>query len=190
MHQSNCKFHGNPSNCLDQNGWPADTDIPLTSLLEGLKIWRCQGSLSVHSSWDHATSAFKHKSTVAYVTNTFLQWHLANCETGKWKRKNQSASARLPPIESAVPFTMNFFLPPRRIIAVIHQNPTNDEFHRLPADWEGRGMRWRLSLRELSEWGSERPAEWKKTKWESEKEETDYQLPSMNKALRVPCLGC
>ena len=82
----------------------------------------------------------------------------------------------------------SFLLPPRQIIASIHQNPTNDEFHRLPSDWGGRATEKQAQSQrhesceklEESRTGAANAPQRGKTKWKTEKEETDYHLPSMN----------
>lgn len=144
------------SNSLDQSGQPSLQPLQL----EWLKIQGGQWPLSVQNT----TAASEQKSSVGHVgvtqTNTFPSMKLEGTVKTEYLTQlviHSHCECR------AIYSDYYVFPPPRQIIAVIHQNPTNAEFHRLPSDWErqshGDGGSVSESCQKRGQQGSERPAE-------------------------------
>lgn len=130
--------------------------------------------------------------TTCCVTDaTKNQRHTFNetCYTSEiWLRDCHSSSSSLCEY-SAIYDEHNFFLPLRQIIAVIHQNLTTVEFHRLPSDWEGRAAEMEAqSQRHESCQNKNRAAnapQRGKTNWKSGEKEAHFHHPSPNNAWKL-----
>lgn len=144
---------------------PANIAIPQ------IILWGSQRFLSIHNTLANATSALE----------LYSYW--------------ESSTARHPPIVSAVAFTtLSFFLSSFQTDNSHHTSEPHRQRVSLITIRLGRqshrdGGSVSESCQSRGERGCKRPAEGK-TNGKPEKEETDYQLPSMNNALNAPCLGC